>query len=116
MNRRLSDESRFNIDSMVKALVVPNNEIEEGLQKDFELHKAEDADKNLMFSTKTLKVELKAKTLNKHLLSYLRAHCLLFYSGSDIANLRVTDATDIDYELLILNTYEKVLNQFKELN
>ena len=28
----------------------------------------------------------------------------------------MTDPTDVEYELMILSTYEKVLNQFKEKN
>ena len=61
-------------------------------------------------------IELKAKTLNKNLLSYLRAHCLLFYNGKDIANLRVTEPTDLEYELMILDAYQKVLTLFKQEN
>ena len=116
INKKLSDEDRFSIDSIVQALVVPNDKIEQGFQKDFELNKLETTDKTSLFSNKTITVELKAKALNKNLLSYLRAHCLMFYNGKDIASLRVTEPTDINYELMILNTYEKVLNQFKEIN
>ena len=81
-----------------------------------ELNKTDNKDKTLLFSKNTIGIELKAKSLNKSLLSYLRAHCLMFYNGKDISSLRVTEPTDIDYELMILNTYEKILNQFKELN
>ena len=54
--------------------------------------------------------------MNKNLLSYLRAHCLLFYNGKDIASLRVTEPTDIEYELMILDAYQKVLTIYKEHN
>lgn len=116
VNRKINDESRFNVDSIIKALVVPREEIEAGFEKDFELKKDEDVETTKLFSKNTLAVELKPKQLNKNLLSYLRAHCLLFYNGKDISKLRVTDPGDVDYELMILNAYEKVLNRFKELN
>ena len=49
-------------------------------------------------------------------MAYLRAHCLLFYPGNDICNVRVTVPTEIDYEIIILKTYRRLLDQFKELN
>ena len=45
INKKLSDEDRFSIDSIVQALVVPNDRIEQGFQKDFELNKLETTDK-----------------------------------------------------------------------
>ena len=54
--------------------------------------------------------------MNKNLLSYLRAHCLLFYNGKDISSIRVTEPTDVEYELMILDAYQKVLTIYKEQN
>merc|ERR1712060_664101 len=67
INKKISDENRFELKTIVQALVVPNKEIEEGLQKDHELEKGDDYDKNSLFSKKTLTIELKAKVLNKSL-------------------------------------------------
>ena len=50
------------------------------------------------------------------MLAYLRAHCLLFYEGADICNVRVTIPTDVDYEILILKAYRALLDRFKGLN
>ena len=116
INKKISDENRFELKTIIQALVVPNKEIEEGLQKDNELEKGDDYDKNSLFSKRTLTIELKPKVLNKSLLAYLRAHCLMFFSGKDIGSIRVTEPTDLEYELMILDTYEKVLTSFKEKN
>ena len=59
---------------------------------------------------------MKYGKLNQDLLAYLRAHCLLFYQGNDICNVRVTVPTDVDYEILILKAYRGLLDRFKELN
>ena len=40
----------------------------------------------------------------------------MFFTGKDIASIRVTEPTDLEYELMILDTYEKVLLSFKEKN
>ena len=45
INKKLSDEDRFSIDSIVQALVVPNDKIEQGFLKDSELNKLETTDK-----------------------------------------------------------------------
>ena len=50
------------------------------------------------------------------MLAYLRAHCLLFYPGNDICNVRVTVPTELDYEIVVLKTYRNLLDRFKELN
>ena len=59
---------------------------------------------------------MKHNKLNNDLLCYIRAHCLLFYSGDDICNVRVTVPTDIDYEIIVLKTYRQMLDRFKEVN
>ena len=41
---------------------------------------------------------------------------MLFYNGKDIANLRVTEPTDLEYELMILDAYQKVLTLYKQEN
>ena len=56
INRKLNDENRFEINSIVKALIVSNKEIEEGLWSDYELHKGENVDKEKLFSKKTMSV------------------------------------------------------------
>ena len=69
-----------------------------------------------VFSGLTKGIMLKYNKLNTDLLAYLRAHCLLFYPGDDICNVRVTVPTEVDYEILILKAYRALLDRFKELN
>ena len=117
INKKLKDDDRWSIDKVINSLVLSNKYIEEGLLADQKLQESGDeVEDSKYFSSKTVCIELKAKTLNKNLLSYLRAHCLLFYNGKDIANLRVTEPTDIEYELMILDAYQKVLKLYIENN
>ena len=39
------------------------------------------------------------------LLSYLRAHCLPMYNGSDFQKIKMTEPTLIDFEIMILEQY-----------
>ena len=45
------------------------------------------------------KVYLKASKLDSDLLSYLRAHLLLSYEGEDVTKIKVTEPSDVCYEL-----------------
>ena len=64
----------------------------------------------------THRIPLKYNKLNDDLLAYLRAHCLLFYQGTDTSKITATEPTDIDYESFVLKAYRKVLDRFKEVN
>ena len=59
---------------------------------------------------------MKANKLNVELLAYLRAHCLLFFPGEDFSKARVTVPSDLDYEIMVLKTYKKILDKFREYN
>ena len=39
------------------------------------------------------------------LLSYLRAHCLLIYTGSDFQKIKMTEPTVLSFEILVLEQY-----------
>jgi hypothetical protein len=58
--------------------------------------------------TSSKKLYLKATKLNPDLLAYLRAHLLLRYE-SDLTKLKVSEPTDVEYELLILEAYQEFL-------
>jgi hypothetical protein len=41
--------------------------------------------------------------VNIDLLSYLRAHCLVLYTGSDFSRIKMTEPTVLEFELLVLD-------------
>jgi hypothetical protein len=43
------------------------------------------------------------------LLSYLRAHCLLMYNGPGFQDIKMTEATVVDFELLVLDQYLRLV-------
>ncbi len=45
------------------------------------------------------KVYLKASKLDSDLLSYLRAHLLVSYEGEDVTKIKVTEPSEVRYEL-----------------
>ena len=47
------------------------------------------------------------------LMSYLRAHCLVLYEGSDFQRIKMTEATVLDFEILVLNQYLKIIQLFE---
>jgi hypothetical protein len=42
-------------------------------------------------------------------MSYLRAHCLVLYDGPNLQTIKMTEATDIEFELIVLDQYLKLL-------
>lgn len=124
IRRKISPDSRLTIDSIVQQLIITPEEIESGSRREIELNREwslnpstfqwpEDEE---VFSEATKGIQLKHSKLNADLLAYLRAHCLLFYQGEDICNVRVTIPTEIEYEILILKAYRALLDRFKEVN
>lgn len=53
---------------------------------------------------------LKASKLDSDLLSYLRAHLLVSYEGENVTKIKVTEPSDITYELLVLQAYQSLLD------
>ena len=105
IRRKLNSGNRLTMDGIVEQLVLSPEEIESGCRKEIELEKQQALHPDTFewpegeeaFSDITTGIQLKNGKLSQELLAYLRAHCLLFYDGDDICNVRVTVPSDVDY-------------------
>ena len=61
----------------------------------------------------TKKIHLKATRLDNTMLGYLRAHCLIMYQGPNLEQLKVTQPCDLDYELMVLDVYSRILEHLR---
>lgn len=90
---------------MVDKLILTEAQVSEELA----ISKKPDFDKN----TLSKQVHLKHTKLDFTLLAYLRAHLLISYDQELQANSKVTEPSDIDYELYVLEHYRMCLEKVR---
>lgn len=93
-------------EALIKALVLTEDEVRADRKLEATVKKEEQGQL-------AKKLYLKASKLDADLLCYLRAHLLVHYEGEDISKIKVIEPSDVSYELLVLKTYEKLLDQIK---
>jgi len=59
-------------------------------------------------------IRFKRFSLNEDLLSYIRAHLLVEYEGSEISKIKMTEPAIIDYELMVMEQYQYILLLLKD--
>ena len=123
INRKIDNDTRMTLDGIVQQLVLTPEQIYTAYDRETELEREQALNPDTFewpdekyFSETTKGIQLKHNKLNNDLLCYIRAHCLLFYEGDDICNVRVTVPTEVDYEIIVLKMYRSLLDRFKEVN
>jgi len=90
------DKKMGDVETLVKAFVLNESEVRE----EHIASNESDFDK----STASKQISLKTTKLDFVLMSYLRAHLLISYPDT-LLSLKVTEPTDVDYELYMLSAY-----------
>lgn len=65
---------------------------------------------------KTLAIHLKPNKLEANLIAYIRAQSLLMFKGDNIMSIKMTEPTDIVYEITVLKVYKAILEKIYENN
>jgi len=92
--------------ALIRALVLTEDEVVEDRKLEATVKKEDQGQL-------AKKVYLKASKLDSDLLCYLRAHLLVTYEGEDVTKIKVTEPSHVSYELLVLKTYQNLLDQVK---